>query len=77
MYLDKKNYQSFKFLVLTPKFLLTFLDKVSQIFVLYNLHVGKNICFVYLYYLPLFENISRNTGIFFHWSIYTYVCNKL
>jgi len=29
MYLDKKNYQSFKFLVLTPKFLLTFLDKVK------------------------------------------------
>ena len=63
MYLDQKNYQSFKFLVLTSKFLLTFLDKVSQILVLYNL--GKNICFVYLYYLPFFENISRNTGIFF------------
>jgi hypothetical protein len=44
MYLDKKNYQSFKFLVLTPKLLLTFLDKVSQILVLYNL--GKNICFL-------------------------------
>ena len=48
MYLGKKNYQSFKFLVFTPKFLLTFLDKVSQILVLYNL--GKNICVIYLYY---------------------------
>ena len=73
MYLGKTNYQGLKFLVLTlifrvsPKFLLTFLDKVSQILVLYNL--DKNICFVYLYYLPLFENISRHTGLFFHWSI--------
>ena len=71
MYLDTKNYQSFKFLVLTSKFLLTFLDKVSQILVLYNL--GKNICFVYLYYHPFFENISRNTGIFFS-LVYKYIC---
>ena len=71
MYLDKKKLPEFQIFGIDPKVLLTFLDKVSQILVLYNL--GKNICFVYLYYLPLFENISRNTGIFFS-LVYKYIC---
>ena len=65
MYLDK-------IVGIDPKvFIDIFGQSYSQILVLYNL--GKNICFVYLYYLPLFENISRNTGIFFS-LVYKYIC---